>query len=710
VACSWYSIDSQQNIINCSIVNNNWAGTLAGLSDGFHNITVYANDSVGNTNYSIRYWTRDTTPPTITKKFINVSTAYTDTIICINASITEATAISNVWTTITQSNGTILNITLSDTGSCAGTAGDGWYSANINVGNKTGTFYYNTTYANDTLGNLGTNTTVLSIAIQSQDVISPTVTLNSPTDYANLSTTTITFNCTAWDDVNLTNITLYGSWQGWHANETNTSGINNTNYVFTKTLADGTYTWNCYACDNSSNCGFASANYTLTIDTTPPIITIISPQNTTYYVDNVSNYSISLQYVVIEALIDSCWYSIDGGNTNTSLENCTNTTILFTSNGTKTVWVYANDTLGNENRTSVTFTAVPKKADGAACTSNNECSGGYCVHGICRSSSTYCGDGYCDSPIETSSNCPQDCGVVSSGGVISSFIGKTYSWSKLEKNEVVNLTLNVYNIPIDKIEFIVANKSESPRISITPTSKPVHMQAPKGKVFKYIRITHTNLNVAQVKLRFKVTKSWVEENNLSASSIVLEKYTDGKWVALPTSFVMETSSHYYFESTMSGLSYFAIVGKEEEVREEVCASGEKRCFNTILQECINGSWKDIEVCEYGCDITEKKCVEIKEEEVTPEERVEKERKEVCKEGDVKCVGNAAYICINNDWSLSEICDYKCINGRCIEREMKRMVNIYYYYVLFGIVAALIIVTIGIFIIHKKMRYRTSIFV
>jgi hypothetical protein len=98
----------------------------------------------------------------------------------------------------------------------------------------------------------------------------PSVTLNSPTNQYSTQNQTIIFNCSASDDFNLINITLYGNWSGWHANETNSSGING-NYLFTKTLPEGSYTWNCKACDNNSQCSFA-VNHTLTIDNTHPII------------------------------------------------------------------------------------------------------------------------------------------------------------------------------------------------------------------------------------------------------------------------------------------------------------------------------------------------------------------------------------------------------------------------------------------------------
>jgi len=45
-----------------------------------------------------------------------------------------------------------------------------------------------------------------------------------------------------------------------------------------------------------------------------------------------------------------------------------------------------------------------KKCNGATCSSGAECSSGYCIHGICRASSTYCPDSYCDA----GENCPSD--------------------------------------------------------------------------------------------------------------------------------------------------------------------------------------------------------------------------------------------------------------------------------------------------------------
>lgn len=63
--------------------------------------------------------------------------------------------------------------------------------------------------------------------------------------------------------------------------------------------------------------------------------------------------------------------------------------------------------------------SVSKKFDGESCSSESECTGQWCVHGICRSSHIYCGDGSCDTTsdpalkqyYESCQSCSADCGA-----------------------------------------------------------------------------------------------------------------------------------------------------------------------------------------------------------------------------------------------------------------------------------------------------------
>lgn len=80
-----------------------------------------------------------------------------------------------------------------------------------------------------------------------------------------------------------------------------------------------------------------------------PVIDIFSPENTTYY-----NTSILLNYS-IKNDINFIWYNLDNGS-NLSLGNLTeNSLILTTTLGTHSLYLYANNSLG-ESMKSVSFT------------------------------------------------------------------------------------------------------------------------------------------------------------------------------------------------------------------------------------------------------------------------------------------------------------------------------------------------------------------
>lgn len=104
------------------------------------------------------------------------------------------------------------------------------------------------------------------------------ITLNYPRNNANITNSTINFNCSATDfDYNLNNITLYGNWtSGWHANETKSINTNFSSAIFTKNLPDGTYKYNCISYDNLSLANWSNINNTFTLDSTPPNITNIT--------------------------------------------------------------------------------------------------------------------------------------------------------------------------------------------------------------------------------------------------------------------------------------------------------------------------------------------------------------------------------------------------------------------------------------------------
>jgi hypothetical protein len=61
-----------------------------------------------------------------------------------------------------------------------------------------------------------------------------------------------------------------------------------------------------------------------------------------------------------------------------------------------------------------------------------------------------------------------------------------------------------------------------------------------------------------------VEKSWLDENNLDASTVNLYRYEGNLWNALPTTVVSEDETYVHFESPTPGFSPFAICSEEEE--------------------------------------------------------------------------------------------------------------------------------------------------
>lgn len=114
--------------------------------------------------------------------------------------------------------------------------------------------------------------------------------------------------------------------------------------TFTKTLPQNSTKWNCQACDSDGDCAFASSNYTITIDSIAPVITITGGNGTNNL--GVLNQNHTINFTATDLNLDKCWYY--NGTVNKSLSSCSlnhlNKTIDRLSDN---ITLFANDTLGN---------------------------------------------------------------------------------------------------------------------------------------------------------------------------------------------------------------------------------------------------------------------------------------------------------------------------------------------------------------------------
>jgi len=136
------------------------------------------------------------------------------------------------------------------------------------------------------------------------------------------------------------------SWIGYSLDRQNNVTISgNTTLV---NLPEGAHTITVYANDTAGNMGHSNMVH-FTVNTLPPMIGILSPENKTYRIS-----SVSLSFTVNEP---TSWvaYRLDN-KANTTLAG--NTTLLGLSDGLHSLIVYAKDTAGNVGASQIVYFSI----------------------------------------------------------------------------------------------------------------------------------------------------------------------------------------------------------------------------------------------------------------------------------------------------------------------------------------------------------------
>ena len=200
-------------------------------------------------------------------------------------------------------------------------------------------------YANDTEGNQN-YTESIDFTV---DTTAPTISYVSPTEISGSFKNTggVKVNVTV-TDTNLKNITttLYNS---THDSISSSTSTTSPKYNAFLTSVDGIYYFNATTYDYSGNSASISSR-NVTVDTTYPTFNIVGPLNQTY-----TSVQSTFRPGGSDTNIDTCWYSLDDGATNTTMTCATTIDGLDSGEGSSTWTVYANDSAGNENSSSVTF-------------------------------------------------------------------------------------------------------------------------------------------------------------------------------------------------------------------------------------------------------------------------------------------------------------------------------------------------------------------
>jgi len=313
------SLDGGSNV-SLSNTTGNHNNLMTSVSDGFHNVTFWCNDSAGNMNSTSAYFTLDTAAPNVAIISPGNRT-YNSTTISLDYYVNDSGVGANAsWF---EYNGTNTTLTTNTT-----------FTA---IENNVSTL---TLWANDSLGKLNHTSVTFST-----DTIFPHLYIILPTN-ATYNTTNISLQYYANDNVSGI------SWVWYDYNGTNTTLTGNRTFT---AIADNLSSLTLWTNDSAGN---TVSNVTwFTTDVSAPNITLISPQHQVYGTAN-----LSLNYNVSDAIsgVNATWYSYNG--TNTTLFNGSNitvvinTTFLALENVVSNITVWANDSVGHVARSTVNFT------------------------------------------------------------------------------------------------------------------------------------------------------------------------------------------------------------------------------------------------------------------------------------------------------------------------------------------------------------------
>nr|WP_321498079.1 NosD domain-containing protein [uncultured Methanolobus sp.] len=102
------------------------------------------------------------------------------------------------------------------------------------------------------------------------------------------------------------------------------------------------------------------------------------------------------------------------------------------------------------------------------------------------------------------------------------------------------------------------------------SSNPEGVPSPSGKSYQMMSIdvgsegtiSSSSGSADNIQIRFKVSKQWIEENNIDVSTIRMTRYNNGQWGDLPTYQEREEDGYIYFYAETPGFSVFNVVGDE----------------------------------------------------------------------------------------------------------------------------------------------------
>ncbi len=142
-----------------------------------------------------------------------------------------------------------------------------------------------------------------------------------------------------------------------------------------------------------------------------------------------------------------------------------------------------------------------------------------------------------------------------------------------EGNNLIEFTESEkVSVGVEEILLDSATAASNVKLTIEKlTAMPAGIVSfPSGDVYSYLQFNKTVLkdeDVKNAKIRFTVKKEWIVSKGSAPDKIKLNRYTT-KWEALPTQYLRQNGTYYYYEATTPGFSVFAVTAEKKEQAEK----------------------------------------------------------------------------------------------------------------------------------------------
>lgn len=303
-----------------------WRTNYTFESAGLHTIRVNGTDTASNVGYTSDTYEGDFTNPTVSITAPNLNDLYGAFAPSFDVITSDASGIDTQWYSI---DGGMTNYTF------VGSTGTVEQNAWNNQANGTVTIIF---YANDTAGNFN-----FAQVIVRKDIDAPSILIVTPSSNDLTGVTAPGYDVTASDSSGLS--TQWYTIDAGTTNFTFVGSVGSIDQTAWNGEGNGTVTIVFYVNDSMGNIN--SAQVTIRKDIINPIVSITTPLPDTIFGTNPPNYALS----ITEPNIDSIWFTLDGGATNS-------TPIISSGILTQSYWntqpsgyviirFYANDSAGN---------------------------------------------------------------------------------------------------------------------------------------------------------------------------------------------------------------------------------------------------------------------------------------------------------------------------------------------------------------------------